>query len=395
MKDTVICRTKSNNGGRKILENQWFEEQREQSMIKARIVSKYFKQWAGVMLGTIKKYDRKEQKLAYIDLFAGPGRYSDESKSTPILVLETILSNQELRERMITIFNDKEIENVKNLKKAVSSLTDINKLKYPPEFYNEEVGDKIAERFNQQQMVPTFFFVDPWGYKGLSQNLVSSIIKDWGCDCVFFFNYNRVNMGVNNFNIEPHMLSLFGKKQLEQIRNKVINASPEEREMIIVQALCHALKMNGKNLVLPFRFKNDNGTRTSHHLIFISKDFRGYDLMKKIMAEESSNNYDGVANFEYNPRDARYVQDSLFDKLSRPLDDLQGMLEECYKGQTIDFVKLYKEHSIDTPYIEKNYKSVLRSMFDTGKITAISTKTGRPPTRGFASEMRITFGGTK
>ena len=87
-----------------MMDNQWFQEQREQSMIKARIVSKYFKQWAGVMLGTIKKHNIKEKKLAYIDLFAGSGRYDDQSKSTPILVLETILADPDLRSRMITLF---------------------------------------------------------------------------------------------------------------------------------------------------------------------------------------------------------------------------------------------------------------------------------------------------
>ena len=375
------------------MDSNWFQEQREQSMIKARIVSKYFIQWAGVMLGTIKKYDRPAQKLAYIDLFAGPGRYDDQSKSTPILVLETILANPEYRSRMITLFNDKDNDNIENLKAAVAQLPGVEQLQYAPLFFNEEVGDEIAQWFSHQRMVPTFFFVDPWGYKGLSHNLVSSIIKDWGCDCVFFFNYNRINMGISNFAIEPHLLSLFGKEQLTQVRERIVNAKPSDRESIIIQALCYAFKENGQKYVLPFRFKNKEGTRTSHHIIFITKSFRGYDIMKTIMAEESSDNRDGVANFEYNPRDARYRQGSLFDMLSRPLDDLQGMLLKEYAGHTIDFMKLYEQHSVDKPYVKKNYKDVLRSMFDEGKIGAISTKTGKPPSRGFADEMRITFGG--
>ena len=377
------------------MENYWFQEQSEQSMIKARIVSKYFKQWAYVMLGTIKKYDRQAQKLAYIDLFAGPGRYDDKSKSTPILVLETILADQELRSKMITLFNDKEIINIESLKSTVAQLPGIEQLQYEPIFFNEEIGDEITKWFGHQRMVPTFFFVDPWGYKGLSHNLISSIIKDWGCDCIFFFNYNRINMGVNNIAIEPHLLSLFGEEQLTQVRARIVNANPEDRETVIMQALCYAFKENGQKFVLPFRFKNDEGTRTSHHLIFITKSFRGYDIMKTIMAEESSDNKDGVANFEYNPRDTRYKQGSLFDMLSRPLDDLQGMLLHEYAGRTIDFMELYEQHSVDKPYIKKNYKDVLRSMFDKKIITAISAKTGKPPMRGFADEMCITFGAAK
>lgn len=377
------------------MNNKFFQEQREQSLIKSQIVSKYFSKWASVILAMQKRYPQHVQRMAYIDLFAGPGRYDDQSKSTPLLVLETILANPDLASRMVTLFNDKDTDNIESLKKAIAEIPGIEALKYAPKFYNEEVGDEIAKMFNSKTIVPTFFFVDPWGYKGLSLNLVSSIIKDWGCDCVFFFNYNRVNMGVNNDFIRQHMASLFGDDRLERLRDLLPdNLSPAEREVIIVQELCEALRQNGSRFVLPFRFKNENGARTSHHLIFLSKNFRGYEIMKEIMANQSSEIKDGVANFEYNPRDAHYKQGTLFDLLSRPLDELQDMLIEQYKGRTVDFMTLYEEHSVDRPYIKKNYKKVLCTMLETGLITAVNPKNGKPPRKGtFSDEMRITFGG--
>ena len=374
----------------------YFQEQREQSLIKSRIVSKYFSAWATVILTAQKKYPQHVQRMAYIDLFAGPGRYDDQSKSTPLMVLENILKSPELIDRMVTLFNDKDTANIESLSEAISQLEGIEQLKYPPVFYNEEIGDEIVNKlFGSKNMVPTFFFVDPWGYKGLSLNLVSSIIKDWGCDCVFFFNYNRVSMGLNNVSVEQHMSSLFGENQLEFVRNECNKVtSPKEREFIIVQELCNALRSNGNRFVLPFRFKNDKGTRTSHHLIFISKNFRGYDIMKKIMYSESSDITDDVASFEYNPRDKFYKQGSLFDLLSRPLDDLRDMLLQKYAGCTIDFTKLYEEDSVDKPYIDKNYKDVLKNLLDEGRITAVNRETGKPPRKNsFSEKMRITFGG--
>jgi three-Cys-motif partner protein len=379
------------------MNKEFFQEQREQSLIKARIVSKYFSAWANVILGVKKRFPQHDQRMAYIDLFAGPGRYDNQSKSTPLLVLDTILANPDLRNRMVTLFNDKDTVNIDSLKTAISELEGINQLKYPPKFYNAEVGDEIAEMFGEMNLVPTFFFVDPWGYKGLSLNLVSSILKDWGCDCVFFFNYNRINMGVSNDAIKAHMVSIFGEDRLSTVREECEKTSvPTEREMIVVQALCEALKNNGSRFVLPFRFKNDEGNRTSHHLIFISKDFRGYDIMKEIMAKESSDTVDGVANFEYNPQDVRYKQGSLFDMLSRPLDDLRDMLLIDYAWQTVDFTQLYESHSVDKPYTRKNYKDVLRELFDEGFISAENPSTHKLPRKGsFSDKMRITFGGMK
>ena len=378
--------------------NNWFQEQQEQSAIKARIVSKYFSAWASVILATQKRYPSYLQQMAYIDLFAGPGRYDDQSKSTPLMVLETILANPDLSSRMITMFNDKDTDNVESLKTAIGELNGIERLKYAPKFYNMEVGEDITAMFRSSNLPPTFFFVDPWGYKGLSLNLVSSVIKDWGCDCVFFFNYNRVSMGINNDVVKHHMASLFGDEQLEFVRNECDKTTnPTEREGIIVRELCNALKQNGSNFVLPFRFKNNEGTRTSHHLIFLSKNFRGYEIMKEIMYKESTDKSDEVATFEYNPRDLfGGKQMSLLDMLSRPLDDLQGLILQEYVGRTIDFIELYEEHSVDKPYIKKNYKDVLRLLYDNGKITAVDRKTGKPPKKGtFSDEMKITFGGAR
>lgn len=90
------------------MSNDFFQEQREQSMIKARIVSKYFSAWANVILATQKRYPQFSQRMAYVDLFAGPGRYDDQSKSTPVLVLETILAHPDLANRVVTLFNDKD-----------------------------------------------------------------------------------------------------------------------------------------------------------------------------------------------------------------------------------------------------------------------------------------------
>lgn len=376
------------------MSGQFFQEQREQSLIKARIVSKYFSAWANVILATQKRHPEQVQRMAYVDLFAGPGRYDDQSKSTPLLVLEMILANPDLTNRTITLFNDRDVASIGSLKNSINKLVGIEKLKYSPVFYNEEVGDEIAAMFRGIRMVPTFFFVDPWGYKGLSLNLVSSIIKDWGCDCVFFFNYNRVNMGVSNIAVEEHMFSLFGDEQLAVVRQECKGRSPEEREMIVVQALCDALRNSGSQYVLPFRFKNDKGTRTSHHLIFLSKHFKGYDIMKNIMHKESTDSVAGVASFEYNPRDVHFKQGSLFDMLSRPLDDLKEMLLREYGGRTIRFNQLYEEHSVDKPYIKKNYKDVLKILLGNGDIKAINPKTGKPPRKGsFSDHIQITFGG--
>jgi len=57
---------------------KFFDERDDQSEVKARIVSKYFYVWAKIIVP-----HARSQRIAYIDLFAGPGRYKDGSASTP------------------------------------------------------------------------------------------------------------------------------------------------------------------------------------------------------------------------------------------------------------------------------------------------------------------------
>ena len=368
--------------------DSFFDEQKEQSLIKARIVEKYFWVWAKVIIPTAKQAGNK---IAYIDLFAGPGRYKDGSKSTPIKVLETAISNPDMRNMLITVFNDADPEHTNSLQESIDAISGVENLKYKPFISNYEVGEKIVGTFEKLNLVPTLFFVDPWGYKGLSLKLINSVIKNWGCDCLFFFNYNRINMGLTNAVVEKHIDALFEKTRADRLRDQLKGLNPQERELTIVEAICESLKEMGGKYVLPFRFKHENGNRTSHHLIFVSKHFKGYKIMKDIMANESSEQNQGVPSFEYNPATIR--QPLLFE-LSRPLDELEQMLLDEFAGKTITMEEIYMLHNVGRRYISKNYKTALNNLESQGKIIAKPPANERQKYKGeitFSDSVKVTF----
>jgi len=347
-------------------DSSFFEISKEQSRVKAAIVSKYFDAWAGVMMGTQDKFKGVHgNKIAYLDLFAGPGRYDDGTKSTPLVILEKAIASPKLRDRLVAIFNDKDENNTRSLQQAIDSLPGINSLRYKPKIRQREVGTEIVKLFEEMKLIPTFFFVDPWGYKGLSLKLVNAVLNHWGCDCLFFFNYNRISMGLPNELVEEHMNALFGVERANALREKIAGLSPSERELTIVEDLCEAIKATGKRYVLPFRFKNETGRRTSHHLIFVSKNFKGYEIMKDVMAGESSSHQQGVASFEYSPATSR--QPLLF-QLAQPLDDLGDVLLRDFAGRVMNRDRVYELHSLDRPYIKKNYTEVLLKLETAGKV---------------------------
>jgi three-Cys-motif partner protein len=364
----------------------FFDESREQSIIKGEIVEKYFDAWAGIITGAqTQRQPGADSRIAYIDLFAGPGRYKDGAISTPLRVLQKAIAKPIYTERLVTIFNDKDETNAKTLAEAIAALPGVEKLKHAPKIWNQEVGDQIAKLFASMTTIPVLAFIDPWGYKGLTLQLVRSFLKDWGCDCIFFFNYNRINAGLSNPSVREHMCALFGDERADRLGLELEPLGPAQREATIVNELAVALKQTGARYVLPFCFKNATGKRTTHHLILVTKGFKGYDVMKGIMAKSSSSQDQGVPSFAYSP--ATDPQQKFLFELNRPLDDLRAMLLDAFAKKTFTMRQIYEQHSVDRPYLKGNYKDVLAQLEKDNVITTL----GRTRTRGFADDIVVTF----
>lgn len=366
---------------------RFFEERSDQSEVKARIISKYFFAWANVIMPTATKHN--DGKIAYIDLYAGPGRYKDGSASTPLLVLQTAIGHPKMSQVLVSYFNDAQSVNAATLQSEIDKLPGISNIKNKPIIKCGEVDEEAAKYFNAVRLVPSFSFVDPFGYKGLSLKIVKGVIKDWGCDCVFFFNYNRINAGINNPGVEVHMNALFGKERAEALRERLPGLRPDLREAAILEELANEIKALGGKHVLPFTFRNSAGTRTSHKLIFVSKHFRGYEIMKDIMAKESSTQDEGVPSFTYSPADASMP---LLFSLTQPLSKLKKDLLLKFAGREVNFRTIYETNSVDTPYIAKNYREILKQLEDEQTIVVRSSKDKRRAGT-YADHVLIRFSG--
>lgn len=364
------------------MQNQsFFEESKESSLVKTRIVEKYFWAWAKVIIPHAKS---RNSNIGYVDLFAGPGKYNDGSKSTPVLVLKKAIENEDMRNMLVSVFNDINPKFVQSLKTVINSIPDIDLLKNTPNFENTEVGVGWTLILEHVNGIPTLFFVDPWGYKGLSLELISSALKNWGCDCIFFFNYNRINMGINNPCVEECMDALFGTESAKKLRTKIWNMSSSERESVIVEEISKSLKSKGGEYVQSFRFKAADGERSNHYLIFVSKDQTGHKIMKDIMAGESTYSQHGVPSFEYNSADNKQLL------LFNPLDELAEMLLTEYAGRTMTMKQIYDDHNVGKSFILKNYKDILKKLENEGKIETYPPANKRR-TNTFGDTVKVTF----
>jgi three-Cys-motif partner protein len=333
----------------------FFDKPLEHSEIKSQIVAKYFDAWSRIVSPRV-------TNVEYVDLFAGQGYYEDGTESTPLLVLKKAIENPSIARKLISEFNDQNSEYIKSLDLAIRNLDRINTLRYRPKLSSESVTKKIVEQYEQMNLPPTLFFLDPWGYKGVSQDLIRAAIKSWASECILFFNYKRINMDLQKSSVDKNINDFFGIQRANKLRTKTKHMSPYKREETIIGEFCKALIEMGGRYALPFCFRDRIQDRTSHYLIHASKHPLGYGLMKEIMNEYSFRDADGVPTFTFDPKQ------QLTLNFGWPLRVLEEQLVQEFKGQKLKVGDIYKKHQEKTRFVKGNYKDALLILEKESKI---------------------------
>ena len=360
---------------------KFYAEQTQQSRVKAEIITKYAASRATVITSA------GAGKVVYVDLWSGPGRYDDGAESTPLMVLRNAIADPVAAKSLVTLFNDK--DHAVTLRKEIKALPGIDKLEYEPAVYDMEIGASTPAIFQKKNLAPTLAFLDPWGYAGLTRTLIQSLLKDWACEVMLFFNFNRVNMDIANDAVKPHMEALFGAERLAVLRAAVAEVEGEARERVVMASLHEMLREVGGQLILPFRFVKETSSRTSHYLVFVSKNFLGYKIMRDVMAKASSyRSEDGVASFEFNSKSTLFITDG------RSLETLAELLVSDLAGNAMIFKQVFEQHSPGKLYVERNYRDALLSLEAAKRVTMFPPANERRSYKGKPSlreDVRIMF----
>ena len=213
--------------------------------------------------------------------------------------------------------------------------------------------------------------------------LVKILVDKWGCDCIFFFNFRRINAAIENRVLQGPIGLVFTGEILDQIRSEIRNKTPREREALILGKIRGIFREWGMKYFLPFVYRNKTGRRIAHCLIFITKHIKGYKIMLNIMGSCSSGNCQEVPTFEFNPTPRL--------PLEKPLDDLKDTLVRDFSGRVLTMGDVFAEHQIYyRPCLEKNYKKAMAELENEGSIL---TNRGERKTRAgfFPEEMLVKF----
>jgi three-Cys-motif partner protein len=361
--------------------------QRATSAIKTKIVVDYFKAWARILWGVVKT--NKPARLRYVDLFAGPGKI-DGVNSTPLLIMEDVISKPELCECVEALLNDEDAGHIEQLRKNLKELPGYEKLKREPRLRSGPVDETVVEIFAKNNTVPSFSFIDPFGYSGLTLSLVQALVSGFGSDMVLFFSFDSINRALSNDLVKDHIDALFGPKRAERLRQVVKDMRPDEREEVLIEAFIEAVTEDLEyEYVIPYVFEKEDKDRTSHYLIFISKRDLGFKIMKEIMYKESQDKAQGVAKFG-SVRQVSAEKTPLLHLMNTPLSDFGRQLCADYASRSLSRKALREDYDKFHPrnlFVDRNWRDVLSELETEGKITCVPPRNERPPRKG-----EVTFG---
>lgn len=222
--------------------------------------------------------------LVYIDGFAGAGRYEDGSDGSPILALKAALNQRKpLTSTIDFIFVEERSDRLAQLRREVSQLG------LPPHMrcsYHQGKFDTTMSALlgsvvgTGQVTVPTFDFIDPFGYSQTPFSIVKRLLANRSSEAFIYVNFEELNRFLSVPNQSLHLDSLFGCDDWRQI---IPIKDPEKRRERVRDLYQRQLEREARvKFVRPFEMRNGRA-RTDYFLFFATNNSTGLLKMKGAM----------------------------------------------------------------------------------------------------------------
>lgn len=331
----------------------------EHTKVKHQILEKYMRTW-------IQKLSSTNEKMGYIDCFAGKGIYNNGEPGSPIIVMKTAqekINQLPNLKKFNCTFIENNQENYKTLTKEVFKC----KIDCPDVECNPIRGDfdqeitSFLDQYEGKYMIPVLFFIDPFGWKGISFDDIKRILSHRFSEVLFvLMTYEIARWCESRFH-EESLTKLYGGNEWKE----ATEYKGEKRHDALVQIYEDKLEHEtDAKYVWSFGVNDsDMEKRTKYYIIHATHHIDGLRVMKNIMRKE------GAGIFRYlGPHDDILKRQQRFDFFN-----LEGYVLEHFKSQSISFDDLCNElypirrHQI-SKYIEQDYRKALKNLRAQGKI---------------------------
>jgi three-Cys-motif partner protein len=346
------------------------------TLAKIEIVRRYLFLWFSILGRS------QNKRLAYIDGFAGPGKYLNSEQSSPIAALQAAKAAIEQSGSKLDgvelsfLFVEKRREFVENLRSVVSanSWPPNVKCKIEQGSFEEKVGGILSDiRRQGKRLAPTFAFIDPFGATGLPFRVVAEILSHPSCEVLLNLDSDGIGRLITAQEFEKNQQNLdalFGDQSWQQLDP----ALPMARLSSAVLSLYKKRLLSLSDVRYVFAFAmNTREYQLNYHLVFASQHHLGLEKMKEAMKK-----VDQTGSFSFSDDFAGQEQLFDFDSPGEWATKMQAALSGEWRPYT-----QYNDYALnETPFI--NPKAMLEHLKLSGKVEVSWIEV--PAKRGFPED---------
>lgn len=225
-------------------------------------------------------------RLLLVDGFAGPGRYATGEPGSPLIMLDALLSHRSFEElsdvHFIFLFIERDEDRVVHLRNEIAVLgdlpdnvsVDIRHGEFEDTF--SSVIDPIIEKGSH--LIPTFAFIDPFGYSSASMSLTGRLLDFPRCETLFFLPMSFIHRFVGREGQDAALTSLFGT---DEWRAAIPLQGPERTAYLLGLFERQLERGAGVEYVRSFQLRTQDGN--DYRLVFSLGHLKGLEIAKDAM----------------------------------------------------------------------------------------------------------------
>jgi three-Cys-motif partner protein len=341
---------------------------------KHRLLRYYLNPW-------LRKLSSSGDKLRIFDCFSGRGDYLGEKTADPLpletietkaevpgspqIILDRAVEHAELAEEIECVFIEKEEKNADILRTNLPPESDLsNSVSYDicVGKFQEETIQEVKKRGGWG--LPTFFFIDPFGYSQLEYEVVTELARHDRCEVLINLMASEV---IRWQDVEKHQDALKRPFGTSSWREKMEKFSSPHLDHDEVGYYCERLMQEGPDETVAYLVTEEDSKSMKYYLVFGTNHPSGLEIMREAM------NQCGPGKFAYAPNDPKKSKDQAgLNQFGR--NEVREKLKSLFSGRGLSFnalVEEYVQEETYSTYRRKDLRSELKKMENEGLIDVV------------------------
>jgi three-Cys-motif partner protein len=320
---------------------------------KHQVLRKYLDGWIPIMgQQALKVSTGRPPALLLVDGFAGPGRYTGGEPGSPLIMLDALASHTALPRidgvAFHFLFIEQDERRFDHLQGEIAKVSlpsnvvlHMHHGEFEPTFGT--IVDGITSK--GKQLIPTFAFIDPFGYTSASISLTGRFLEFQRSEALFFLPLSFIHRFVGRDGQEAALTGLFNTEEWRQ----AIPLEGVERRDFLVDLFERQLASQGRvRHTRSFQLRTRDGN--DYRLVFATDHDKGLEVMKQAMWK-----VDPVEGTGYVAQ-TETGQLVLF----KPEVDTGPLLEELrqvFEGRWFSVDDAYNVTLLRTPFLQSHLKT--------------------------------------